>query len=113
MTILIRCQGGHGQRLVMHGDGITRAYVESFAGLLSGTHPLCQPSVSASPIGKCGICGSQFTATIADEADPDCAWNRKACGQRNANYLCTRLDGHEGEHRAHGERGQILDRWPA
>jgi len=62
MNINVNCEKGHRQRLIIAGP---REHAEGLAELLDGSSPgyIDAPGVD-SQIGKCGICGSQLTATV-------------------------------------------------
>lgn len=73
ITARITCEAGHVQKVTFYGT-FTRAYVESWCGLIDGTHPMFVHSQvgTYSPIGKCAWpvdgkpCGKQTKAAIVD-----------------------------------------------
>lgn len=67
ISIDITCTNGHRQRLGVDPRlGVEFAHQQ--AGLMDGTSPhyVVSPVGTDSPIGKCGICKAQLTATVSD-----------------------------------------------
>jgi hypothetical protein len=58
------CDSGHTQALRVPDEG-----AEQFAAILDGKSPLyISPVGPLSAIGKCGVCGKPFKATVRDDA---------------------------------------------
>ena len=69
-TLLFKCDNGHESRLEMHG--MTEEMVKDYAQLIDGSSPMYVYSPIGDPkssIGKCNICGAQFTCSISGSCD--------------------------------------------
>ena len=59
------CATGHSQTFRVYG--MSREWVDGWAGLMDGTSPLyVSPPDEQSPIGKCGICGAKITCKVEE-----------------------------------------------
>lgn len=73
LRLIIRCvthPDSHAKKLEM--KGLSREFVEEFAGLLCGTSPryVYKPGPD-SPIGKCATCGGSLTWEFEEMEQPD------------------------------------------
>jgi hypothetical protein len=62
------CEKGHRQLLQIEGQG--REWALTLAGLLDGSSEMYRfPPGPESPIGKCGVCGSQISCEVKEGKD--------------------------------------------
>lgn len=73
ITVTAECRQGHVQALQLDAD-LGMEYAVMLAGLMDGSSRFyIYPPGPSSMIGKCGICKSQITITVAEEDDPPAA----------------------------------------
>jgi hypothetical protein len=69
MKVQAVCESGHRQSFTI--ENMSPEWVEMWAGLMDGTSPLyVHPPDEKSVIGKCGICGKPFKASVVNDVSP-------------------------------------------
>jgi hypothetical protein len=70
ITVTAECRQGHTQALQLDAD-LGMDYAVMLGGLMDGTSRFyIYPPGPSSTIGKCSICQSPITVTVAEEDDP-------------------------------------------
>lgn len=68
IIVTATCEENHCQTISV-GKSLGMDWAKAWAGLMDGTSPMYQKSPIGDPItsiGKCGICGKQFTCTVKE-----------------------------------------------
>lgn len=79
IRIIVRCKENSDHAKILRiGNELVREYAENLAGLLDGSSRFyIHPPGDLSPIGKCGICHGQLTATVEEVETKDAKPKRK------------------------------------